>query len=281
VRDQYESDGCGGHDPGPVRRNSITQGDCIDLNPRLTDGAINLVPTSLPYAMQRSEHYPSVPEAEYPAFTVRWMARLWDKLADDGSVLLVIDPHVRQGIVSDYVDRTKAALRAFGWKEHRTLMWYKPGIIPQGRKDCPRRTYEQILWFSKTTRPFCAPKATGRPSKRLAIGRNRWSEWTPGKPGVKAGIARVPDVFIAHSGREDRGWPHPARFPVRLAEQLIETFCPEGGAVLDCFAGSGTSLYAAKKLGRAYYGFDLVGEYCEMARRRLATLDEPGGPITG
>ncbi len=263
---------------GELPPNSVTEGDCNDLIPRLPDGRINLGLTSPAYAMQRRRFYPSIPEEQYPSFTVRWMARLWDKLADDGSVLLVLDPHVRRGVVSDYVARTVAALRSFGWKEHRPLVWFKPGIIPQGRKGWPRHSYESIVWLSKSENPFCNPKAIGRPSKRLAIGRNRWSEWTSGTSGVKEGVARVPDVFIAHSGREDARWPHPAKFPVSLAEQLIGTFCPSQGTVLDCFAGSGTTLYAAKKLNRSYYGFDRMPEYCRMARRRLSTLD---GSIVG
>jgi len=40
--------------------------------------------------------------------------------------------------------------------------------------------------------------------------------------------------------------------------------------VLDPFAGSGTTLVVAKKLGRRYIGFELSGEYAQQARRRLA-----------
>ena len=58
-------------------------------------------------------------------------------------------------------------------------------------------------------------------------------------------------------------------FPVSLAERLITTFCPKDGVVLDPFAGSGSSLVAAKRLGRSYYGINVVAAYCEIARGRL------------
>jgi site-specific DNA-methyltransferase (adenine-specific) len=59
-------------------------------------------------------------------------------------------------------------------------------------------------------------------------------------------------------------------FPVELAERLIPTFCPPGGTVLDVFAGSGSTLIAAKKLGHNYCGFDIMADYCKIARKRLA-----------
>ena len=62
---------------------------------------------------------------------------------------------------------------------------------------------------------------------------------------------------------------HPAMFPQPLAEKLIKTFCPEGGTVLDCFAGSGTTLLAAQATSRNFYGIDVMQKYVDIARSRL------------
>jgi DNA methylase len=97
----------------PIRINTVVEGNCLDLIPALPDRSINLVVTSPPYAQQRHNHYASVSEDEYPEFTVRWMSALWPKLRDDGSVLIVIDPHVKKGLKADYVLRTQLALRDF------------------------------------------------------------------------------------------------------------------------------------------------------------------------
>jgi predicted RNA methylase len=43
--------------------------------------------------------------------------------------------------------------------------------------------------------------------------------------------------------------------------------------ILDPFAGSGTTLVAAKKLGRHFIGFEISPEYCQIARDRLARID--------
>jgi len=261
--------------PKSIRPNTIVQGDCRDLIPRLPDGSINFVPTSPPYAEQRCEHYPSIHEADYAQFTVEWMSLLWDKLADDGSVLLVIDPHVKNGVQSDYVLRTQLALRAFGWVQHQTQIWHKRDRGPMGHKHWPRHCYEEILWFSKSSKPFCKPKVGGKLSDRLSINGYRYSDWTNGGKPDKKGIARTSDVWDVPVGGNENGVDHPAKFPVALPEKLIRTFCPKNGTILDPFAGSGSSLLAAKNLSRTYYGFDTVADYCKMARKRLAAVRRP------
>jgi len=62
---------------------------------------------------------------------------------------------------------------------------------------------------------------------------------------------------------------HPAVFPLSLAKTCIETFSHEGELVLDPFAGSGTTLLAAKECNRSAVGFDLNPDYVELANSRL------------
>jgi len=63
---------------------------------------------------------------------------------------------------------------------------------------------------------------------------------------------------------------HFATFPERLVQPLIKAGCPKSGIVLDPFAGSGTTLVVAKRLGRSYIGIEIKPAYVEMAKRRLA-----------
>jgi site-specific DNA-methyltransferase (adenine-specific) len=62
---------------------------------------------------------------------------------------------------------------------------------------------------------------------------------------------------------------HPTVKPIKLMEYLVKMITPPGGVVLDPFAGSGTTLIAAKTQGFNYIGIELTPEYVEIAEARL------------
>ena len=85
--------------------------------------------------------------------------------------------------------------------------------------------------------------------------------------------ARAGNVMEGRVGREK--WAdgtivaHPVPKPTALYVQLIEALCPKG-TVLDPFMGSGTTLRAAKDLGRKAIGIEIEERYCEIAAKRCA-----------
>ena len=68
--------------------------------------------------------------------------------------------------------------------------------------------------------------------------------------------------------------------PERVLGRIINACSVEGETVLDPFAGSGTTLAAAKKLGRRPIGFELSSEYVARISSRLAAI-RPGDPLEG
>jgi site-specific DNA-methyltransferase (adenine-specific) len=65
---------------------------------------------------------------------------------------------------------------------------------------------------------------------------------------------------------------HPAPMPVEVARRCIRLSTWPGETVLDPFAGSGTTLLAARQLGRRAVGIERSERYCELAVRRLSQM---------
>lgn len=67
---------------------------------------------------------------------------------------------------------------------------------------------------------------------------------------------------------------HPTVKPIALMEYLIKMVTPKGGIVLDPFAGSGSTLVAAKQNGFQYIGIELTEEYIPIIEARLNALNQ-------
>jgi site-specific DNA-methyltransferase (adenine-specific) len=134
--------------------------------------------------------------------------------------------------------RWREVLERAGLTYKRTCVWVKPDGMPQYSGDRPGMGYESIV----------AAHSSGR------------SEWNGGgRHGV----------FI-HTKNDGAGpAPHPTTKPQRLMRELVGLFSKPGDLVLDPFAGSGSTLVAAKNLGRRAVGVEISEAYCEIAAKRL------------
>jgi len=265
--------------------NKIIHGNCLEVLDALTC-EINLVVTSPPYAEQRKNLYESISEKNYPDWTVEWMNKCKRVLVPNGSIAIVIRPHLFQGQISDYILRTRLAVRAAGWYECEELIWIKKTSPPFGSVKRPRRSWESILWFSPTHDPYCNPQANGLPSNRIGAESRKGVGEYKGKPSVtysggrgkaKTGISRCKDYVEIGTGEVNRKTadqenPHPAQFPEELAGWMVRLLCPEQGIVLDPFVGSGTTAVACVKNNRNFVGIDISEEYCQYAKKRLENM---------
>jgi len=81
-------------------------------------------------------------------------------------------------------------------------------------------------------------------------------------------------VFTCQPWIEDRSTPkvHPTQKPVPLLEYLISLYTDVDDVVIDCCAGSGTTLLAAGNVGRRAYGFELKKEFVDGFYEKLFPL---------
>ena len=130
--------------------------------------------------------------------------------------------------------------------------------------------------------------------KRLMIWNKEWAIYAPNNVGYryepliwvsgKGAVRKRGDIFnsfpiIREVQEESVG--HPTQKPLGLITEIIQDFSENENTVLDCFLGSGTTLVAAKNLGRQAIGIEIEEKYCEIAAKRLQqevlplTFDEP------
>jgi len=185
--------------------------------------------------------------------------------------------------------RVAFALQADGWWLRSDIIWAKPNPMPESVRDRPTKAHEYIFLLTKSERYFYDNVAVMEPAQYGEQHANKATSWgTDRKHPNKANVADYAFKGDNHTtsrmedgshGRNRRTvWtiatkPYPeahfAVFPPELPEICIKAGCPEGGTVLDPFAGAGTTLMVALRLGRDAIGIELSPTYAEMARRRI------------
>lgn len=127
-----------------------------------------------------------------------------------------------------------------------------------------------MAWYIRSDRARLPRKATlpRFGGSKYGPDNNEETRTKSGKPYIAKPRRNKRDVWtVSTSGF--RG-AHFAVFPEKLIEPCILAGCPEGGTVLDPFAGSGTTGAVCKRLGRNFVGVEINPEYEQMARERIA-----------
>lgn len=171
------------------------------------------------------------------------------------------------------------ALRADGWYLRSDIVWHKPNPMPESVTDRPTKAHEYLFLLAKSSRYFYDVDAireddSGRPSGNGFVREHRLTymdddgtargnaeQRQPGGGRNKRDVWTVPSQPFAGA--------HFATFPPKLIEPCILAGAPEGGVVLDPFAGAGTTGLVALRHNRSFVGLELNPEYAELARDRI------------
>jgi DNA modification methylase len=177
--------------------------------------------------------------------------------------------------------RVAFALQADGWYLRQDIIWHKPNPMPESVRDRCTKAHEYIFLLSKSERYYFDAEAIAEPAINAGkvVTNNNGKNGQMGDFGAtRGGFMRPEGVTVKDTRNKRSVWTvttkpykgaHFATFPPDLIEPCIKAGCPEGGTVLDPFAGSGTTLAVATKLGRNSIGIELNAEYIELARARI------------
>jgi DNA modification methylase len=184
------------------------------------------------------------------------------------------------------------ALRADGWYLRQDIIWHKPNPMPESVKDRCTKAHEYIFLLSKSPRYYYDYEAVLEPVSDKSLKRAEYG-WDCDRPSTKNaslggdGIhtEKMGERFVNPAGRNRRSvWTIPtspykgahfATYPPELITPCILAGCPEGGIVFDPFAGSGTTVAVANRLGRRGIGIDLNYNYLQLAQERVGKVQLP------
>lgn len=240
---------------------TIYHGDCRDVIPTLTN--ISLTFTSPPYntlgsripdnpgglwgtrggglgfveSVNANGYADDMDESAYQTQQIEIAEMIAGATADGGSLFYNHKCRWRNGVLLHPV----LWMQPPSWNLREELIWNRAGSMTlNARMFAP--SDERILWFQKPG----DSRTWNQPSGAALL-----SVWT-----------------IQHESGDAK--PHPVSFPIDLPKRAITPCTNRGDVVLDPFAGSGTTLRAAKDLGRKAIGIEIEERYCEIAAKRMA-----------
>lgn len=242
-------------------------GDALEVLRSLPDACCDGCVTSPPYLDSRPE-YPSPSLAEFEEI-FRELGRVVD-----GPALVNVGRKWRDGKELRWYEELVKRIEWAGWEHTDTRIWIKPNANPI-LGNVLADSHEYVFMFGTgfdvdAVRTAYATEAIARAQRRFLNGTGvkghvRAKE---GRELNEAG-ARPRSFMVAYVGKE-KGLKHPAPMPLAVAEELV--LLSGAQRVIDPFAGGGTTLLAARRLGRTAVGIELLPEFAELTTERLSQL---------
>lgn len=256
----------------------VREGDCLELLSRVSSGSIPLAFADPPFNIGYSydTYHDRRSTDDYLDWSTRWMSEIRRILRPDGTFWLAIG--------DEYAAELKViATRELGFVCRSWVVWYYTfGVNCQQKFN---RSHAHLFHFVCDPKSFTFNADTIRvPSARELVygdrranpkGRLPDDTWILRPQDLTSGFNIDEDTWyfprVCGTFKERSGW-HGCQMPEQLLGRIIRSSSHPGDLVVDPFAGSGTTLAVAKKLGRSYLGFELSADYVAHIRKRLASV---------
>jgi DNA modification methylase len=234
----------------------VIEGDCLDVLGDLTAESVDLAYLDPPFNTGRTQEaalaryaddWPTV--ASYLDFMRPRIAQVRRVLKPSGSILLHCDwrcSHHLRLLLDDL----------FGADNFVNHLIWSYGLGGSSPRRFARK-HDDILFYARSSDYYFDPPMIPATSQRM-----------------RGELKKATDVLdipaINNMAAERVGYP--TQKPLALLELLINACCPPGGAALDPFCGSGTTILAALAVGRTAIGIDVNPVAVRITRRRLEAM---------
>jgi site-specific DNA-methyltransferase (adenine-specific) len=262
--------------------NCLYQGDCLARLAELDEGTVDLAfadpPFNIGYEYDVYDDRQSYDD--FLAWTRKWMAAVNRVLMPSGTLWIAIGDEYAAEV--KLIAQNELGLTCRSW-----VIWYYTFGVNCTRKFS--RSHAHLFHLVKDRERFtfnADDPAIRVPSARQLVyadaranpkGRLPDDTWILRPQDVPGGFSADQNTWyfprVAGTFKERAGF-HGCQMPEQLLGRIIRASSNPGDLVLDPFAGSGTTLAVAKKLGRRWIGFELSRQYAEQIQARLDAVQE-------
>jgi DNA modification methylase len=241
----------------PDELDQVHEADCIEWLAAQPEAFADLIFADPPFNIgyQYDVYEDRKAYDDYHAWTERWMAACCRALKPTGTFWIAIG------------DEYAAEVRLLGRKLDLTLrnwvVWYY--TFGQNTKHKFARSHAHLFYFVKDPASFTFN------DKAVRVFSDRQREYRDKRANPDG---KIPDDTWPEFSRvcgtfgEREGW-HPCQMPETVLARIVRATSRVGDVVFDPFAGSGTTLAAAKRLARRFVGTEISANYVKGIRERL------------
>lgn len=275
-----------------LAKNSVHQGDCVQLLGKIDSGSIDLVFADPPFNIgYEYDVYDDRKQAEdYLSWCRQWIEGVHRVLKPNGTFWLAIG--------DEYAAELKIESQKAGFHCRSWVIWYYTFGV-----NCVNgfsRSHTHLFHFVKDKDNFVFnrtnPQIRVQSARQLVYADNRANPngrlpdntWITRPQDAPLSFSPAHDTWyfarVAGTFKEREGF-HGCQMPEQLLARIIRSSSHPQDVVLDPFGGSGTTMCVAKKLGRHWMGLELSEEYVKYIGERLErtkigdAIDGPEDPI--
>jgi site-specific DNA-methyltransferase (cytosine-N4-specific) len=273
-------------------------GDSLALLPAISDGSVDLVLTSPPFALKRKKEYGNEDEDKYVDWFMSFAGHLYRIIKPRGSFVLDLGGAYMPGfpIRSIYQFELLVRLvRETGFYLAQEFYHYNPARLPAPaewvnvRRIRVKDSVNVVWWLSMSSDPKADNRRVLKPyseSMQSLLKNGYTAKLRPSGHDISDKFSKdnggaIPPNLLELANTDSNSSyqkmcrvaglkAHPARYPIGFAEFFIKFLTDEGDLVFDLFAGSNTTGLVAEKLGRRWLASELSEEYLEGSAFRFA-----------